>query len=135
MFKLGSFAGGFTVGASKPAVARSVQKLNANIIRIHGALAPVCGKTLSVNFDSDPMYGCCTHIEIVATGKDMSAHVLPYLKNEECMWDYGEDWWMSDFGQDTPVLKPRKQYHLTVNTASDYFVFRERCVVDGVVAF
>ena len=133
MYKLGSFSG-FTVGASPDAVQRSVDHLNADIIRIHDALVSKCGKAFSVKFDSDPMYGCATHALIVATGKDMTAHVLPYLR--KCgMWDYGEDWWLADFGQDTPVLKPRKQYHLTVNTASDYFVFRERCVVDGVVAF
>lgn len=133
MYKLGSF-GGFTVGASPDAVQASVDRLNADIVRIHDALAPACGKSFSVKFDSDPMYGCVTHALIIATGKDMTACVLPYLR--KCgFWDYGEDWWLSDFGQDTPVLKPRKQYHLTVNVAQDYYVFKERCVVDGVVAF
>ena len=133
MYKLESFSG-FTVGANPEAVQRSVDRLNEDIIRIHSALAPKCGKTLSVKSDSDPMYGVARYIQIVATGKDMTAHVLPYL--QRCgMWDYGEDWWMSDFGQDTPVLKPRKQYHLTLNMGEDYYIFKERCVVDGVVAF
>lgn len=133
MYKLGSFSG-FTVGASPEAVKRSVDSLNKDIVRIHSALAPKCGKTFTVKFDSDPMYGCATHIQIVATGKDMTTHVLPYL--QRCgMWDYGEEWWMSDFGQDTPVLKPRKQYHLTLNMGEDYYIFEERCVIDGVVAF
>lgn len=134
MFKLGSF-GGFTVGISPKSVQASVDRLNADIVRIHDALAPKCGKALKVLFDSTPMYGCVDHIQIVATSKDMTAHVLPYLKDEECMWDYGEDWWLSDFGQDTPVLKPRKQYHITINMSQGYYVFKERCTVDGVVAF
>ena len=133
MLKLGSF-GGFTVGCSPEAVARSLDKTNARLETIHAALAPKCGKTFAVKFDSDPMYGCTSYATIVATGKDMTAQVLPYLKR--CgFFDYGEEWWIADFGKDTPVLKPRKQYHLTVNIAQYYFMFKERCVIDGVVAF
>lgn len=134
MLKLGTFTG-FTVGFDPEVIKQSVDRLNADIIRIHDALAPKCGKSFKVLFDSMPMYGCVDHIQIIATGKDIIAHVLPYLRNEEYMWDYGEDWWLKDFGQDVPVLKPRKQYHITINTSQEYYVFKERCTVDGVVAF
>lgn len=133
MYKLGGF-GGFTVGASPDAVQASVDHLNADIVRIHNALVSKCGKSFTVKFDDDPMYGCVSRALIVATGKDMTAHIMPYLKKRG-FWDYGEEWWLSDFGQDTPILKPRKQYHLTVDVCDEHYMFRERCVIDGVVAF
>ena len=134
MLKVGTFTG-FTVGFDPEVIRQSVDRLNADIVRIHDALAPKCGKTFTVKFDSNPMYGCTRYLQIVATGKDITTHILPYLRDEECMWDKGEDWWLKDFGQDMPVLKPRKQYHISVNTAQEYYLFKERCMVDGVVAF
>lgn len=98
------------------------------IARTIRALSPVCGKTFSVKDTSDPFYGVYEYT-ITATGKDMSAHVLPYLSDMR-MFDYDEDYWVKKFGESVPHLKPRKRYVIQIHDTFCYR-FKQGMVVDG----
>lgn len=92
------------------------------IARTIRALSPLCGKSFSVKDDSMPFYGAYMYV-ITATGKDMTEHVLPYLRNDMAYEDYDEDYWIKKFGDSVPNLKPRKRYQIQIH---DSFLYRFR---------
>lgn len=92
------------------------------------ALSPLCGKCLRVEDTSKPFYDVY-EFTITATGKDMSAHVLPYLSDMR-MFDYDEDYWEKKFGESVPRLKPRKKYSIEIHDMFCYR-FKQGMVVDG----
>lgn len=99
------------------------------IARTIRALSPLCGKSFSVKDTSDPFYDAYEYT-IVATGKDMTRHVLPYLRNDMKYEDYDEDYWIKKFGDSVPNLKPRKKYHIRIHDAF-FYRFRGGIVENG----
>lgn len=98
------------------------------IARTIRALSPLCGKSLCIKNTSEPFYDVY-EFTITATGKDMCAHVLPYLSTMK-MFDYDEDYWTKKFGESMPRLKPRKKYTIEIHD-SFYYRFKQGMVVDG----
>ena len=89
------------------------------IARTIRALSPLCGKSFYVKDTSDPFYDAYEYT-ITASGKDMTEHVLPYLRNM-AYEDYDEDYWFRKFGNSIPSLRPRKKYHVRIH---DTFFYR-----------